>query len=336
MTEDLLPFERIERTVLERQKAKTDPKFGSDPNARPIDLHINYGIINVNKPKGPTSHQVSSYLQKILSIKKSGHSGTLDPKVTGVLPVATGGGTKVVQMLLTAGKEYVCIMHLHKPVDEPDIRKVCASFVGKIKQLPPIKSAVKREWRYRKVYYLNILEIDGQDVLFRIGCQAGTYIRKICHDIGQELKVGAHMTELVRTKAGPFTDKDWVSLQDLADAMHYHKAEGNEKYIRHVVKPIEHAVRHLPHIWVSDTTVDPLCHGANLALPGICKVETEIQVGEDVAVMSLKDELICIGIAMMKSRDMLGKSGIGVKTNRVFMIPGTYPKYEKEPVLPEP
>src|SRR3989338_4367578 len=108
---NLLPFEKISRKILVRKEAETNPDLGCNPEERKTEEIINYGIANIDKPKGPTSHQVSDFVQKILHINKSGHSGTLDPAVTGVLPVALGRATRIVQTLLTAGKEYVGIMH---------------------------------------------------------------------------------------------------------------------------------------------------------------------------------------------------------------------------------
>ncbi len=325
-----LPFEKINRKLLLRRKAKTDQKFGCKPEERPVETLIDFGIANINKPKGPTSHQVSAYVQKILGIKKSGHSGTLDPKVTGVLPVALGRGTRIVQTLLPAGKEYVCIMHMHKEVGEKKTRETIKSFVGNIKQIPPLRSSVKRQERIRKVYYIKILEIEEKDVLFIVGCQAGTYIRKLCHDIGKALGVGAHMAELIRTKAGPFNDNGMITLQDLADALWHYRNENNEKYIRHCIKQIEAAAIHLPKVFVLDTTVDTLCHGSDLKVPGISLVESDIQMGESVAIMTLKGELVAIGTAKMISKDMIKKEkGVAVTTDKVFMIPGTYPKIQK-------
>src|SRR3989338_5309196 len=153
--------------VIIRKEAETDIRYGCIPESRKTEDIVNYGIVNIDKPRGPTSHQVSDYVQKILHIGKSGHSGTLDPAVTGVLPVALGRATKIVQGLLTAGKEYVAIMHLHKEVDENILREtIQKNFLGKIQQLPPIKSSVKRQLRTRSIYYFDILEIDGKDVLF--------------------------------------------------------------------------------------------------------------------------------------------------------------------------
>lgn len=327
--ETLLPFEKIKREIFMRKPAETSPKFGKRPEDRNTHEHIQYGIVNIDKPAGPTSHQVSGYIKQILHLSKAGHSGTLDPNVTGVLPVALAEGTKVIQALLPAGKEYVCIMHLHNEYSPDQIKKVCASFVGKIRQLPPLKSAVKREWRYRKIYYLDILEIEGRDVLFRVGCQAGTYIRKLCTDIGKALGSNAHMQELRRTKAGCFREENLCTMQDVADAFWYWKNEHSDKLIRKYILPMEAGVAHLPKVWIFDTTVDTLCHGASLKVPGICKVESEIQVDDLIAVMSLKDELVAFGKAQMISRDMQKKdSGIAVKMERVFMKPGVYPKMQ--------
>ncbi|MBT7903622.1 RNA-guided pseudouridylation complex pseudouridine synthase subunit Cbf5 [Candidatus Woesearchaeota archaeon] len=327
----LLPFEKIDRVVLVKRSAETDSKYGCDPNKRSTEELIQTGIVNVDKNSGPTSHQVSSYVQKILHINKSGHSGTLDPKVTGVLPVALGKSTKVVQALINAGKEYVCLMHIHKEFSEPDIRKAMSKFIGKIKQLPPIKSAVKRQWRYRKIYYIDILEIKDRDVLFRVGCQAGTYIRKLCTDIGAKLGCGAHMAELRRSKAGPFREPTCASLIDLQDAFAFYKEDGNDKWLRKLIQPIEAAVDHLPKVWVFDTTVDTLAHGADLNCPGISQVESEIQAEELVAVMTLKNELVMIGTAHMISSEMIKhKRGLAVKPARVIISTGVYPKMVKK------
>ncbi len=330
MQKDLLPFEKIKRKILIRKKSISSSKFGCEPDKRPVKELINYGIVNIDKPSGPTSHQVSAYVQKILNISKAGHSGTLDPGVTGVIPTALGRATRIVQTLLKAGKEYVGLMHIHKEIAEHEIYHVCNEFVGKIMQMPPIKSSVKRKLRERQVYYFDIMEIEGQDVLFKVGCEAGTYIRKLVHDIGKKIGSGAHMAELRRTKAGPFNENtNLVTLQDLTDAFYYYKKEENEKYLRYCIQPIENAVKHLPKIYVLDSAVDSLCHGANLNVPGISKLESGITTEGIVAIMTLKKELICYGIAKLNSDEMLGDKGLAIKTEKVFMLPGTYPKIEK-------
>jgi len=322
---NLIHFER-KRKILTRKEAETDPKLGILPVNRPTEELINYGVLTLNKPQGPTSHQTADYVKKILNIDRCGHGGSLDPKVIGVLPIALGSATRITQTLLKAGKEYVALMRLHSKVDEQKIRKTLEKFLGKIKQLPPIRSAVKRQLRTREIYYLNILEIKDKEVLFRVGCQAGTYIRKLIHDIGQELKVGAHMDSLIRTKAGPFNDKEMYSLHDLQDAYVFYK-EGNEKELRKILKPIEFAVQHLPKVWIFDSAVYNLCHGSYLYFGGISKVSSKIEKNDLVAVLTLKNELICLGISERTTEELLNrKKDVAVKTSKVFMERDVYPK----------
>jgi H/ACA ribonucleoprotein complex subunit 4 len=322
-----LPFEtRDERIVVKRQDVSTNPDYGKNPRDRDTETYIKYGLVNIDKPAGPTSHQVSAYARDIIGAKKCGHSGTLDPNVTGCLPIASEKATRVMQNLLTAGKEYVCLMKLHKEVSDNEIRKVVKSFEGLIEQLPPVKSAVKRQRRKRMIYYIDIHEIkDDRFVLFTVGCQAGTYIRKLCHDIGERLEVGANMQELRRTKAGGFTEDTLVTLHDLKDAIYYYKEEGDDSYIRKIMLPIEYAAKHLPKIWVTDLAVNSLCHGSQLKCPGVVKFHDDIKEGDRVAVMTLKDELVLVGDALMNSKDLMKKDrGVCVKTAQVFIDPSLY------------
>lgn len=315
---DKLPFETIKREVL--VKKESTGHYGCRPEERNTEKLINYGIVNINKPKGPTSHQVSDYVKKILGVKKAGHSGTLDPKVTGVLAVALGRATRIAQALLPAGKEYVALMYLHKPIEEEKIKKAFEDLTGKIKQKPPVKSSVRRIERTREIYYIDILEIDKQDVLFKIGCQAGTYIRKYIHDLGQKLGCGAHMEELRRTKVAYFDESTLFTLQDLTDAFYYYKNEKNDKFLRKIIQPMENAIRHLSKVWALDTTIKPLSHGRDLAIPGISKIESEIKKNEIVAIMTLKNELIALGTAFMNSEEIMkNDKGIAVRTDKVFI-----------------
>lgn len=321
-----LSFELVKRQVLIKKESKTNFDYGKRPEDRNVDELIKYGIININKPSGPTSHQVVDYVKKILNIKHAGHSGTLDPRVTGVLPIALDKATRIVQVLLKAGKEYIGIMHLHSDVTESKLYQACEKFTGKIKQIPPIKSAVKRRERERSIYYFDILEINEKDILFRVGCEAGTYIRKLVHQIGQELKVGAHLSQLIRTRVGIFNDENWCSLQDLKDAFEFWK-DGNKKEIRKIIKPFELGAEHLPKIWVLDSAIGNICHGSNLYVQGISKIHSNIKGGNVVGIFSLKDELICLGIAEMNSDEMLKEEkGTAIKTKKVFMDRNIYPR----------
>ena len=209
-------------------------------------------------------------------------------------------------------------MYLHKDVDEERLNEVIKEFVGEVEQLPPLRSAVKREKRKRNVYYFKILEKEGRNVLFKVGCESGTYIRRICDDTGKKLGTGAHMKELIRTKVAGFTNENWCSLQDLSDAFVLYKG-GNEREIRKLIFNVEKAVEFLPKIWVVDSAVDSICHGANLNVPGISKLN-EFNEKEITALMTLKDELIGLGETRMNSKDVLEKEkGMAVKTNKVFM-----------------
>ncbi|WP_457554864.1 RNA-guided pseudouridylation complex pseudouridine synthase subunit Cbf5 [Candidatus Pyrohabitans sp.] len=325
-----LPSE-VERKLITRARAKTSVGFGKRPEERTIEEHITYGFVNLDKPRGPTSHEVVAWVKRILKVKKAGHGGTLDPKVSGVLPIGLEKSTRVLQVLLPAGKEYVCVMRLHGDVPESRIREVFTEFTGTIVQRPPVKSAVRRLLRTRKIYYLELLEQDARDVLFRVGCEAGTYIRKLCHDMGEVLGVGAHMLELRRTKSGSFTEETLVTLHDLCDAYHFWREDGDESFLRRVILPVEFAVKHLPRVVVRDSAVDALCHGADLAVPGIVKVDSELSEGDPVAMFTLKGELIALGRAKLDTKAILTEnSGIAVKTTRVLMPPGTYPRAWKK------
>jgi len=309
-----LPFEQKKRKVLVRQKAKG--VLGTEPEKRPVKDILNYGMINIDKPAGPTSHNVSAYVQQILKIKKAGHSGTLDPGVTGCLPVALGDATKVNTALISAGKEYVCIMHLHKEMPLADVKKALKKFVGIIKQQVPHRAAVKRQVREREIYYIKFLEYDKKkrDVLFTVGCQAGTYIRMLCHDVGQELGCGANMKELRRTKAGPFNEETLVTLNDLQDAV----AMSDEKKLKKYIQPVESAVEHLPKIWCVDGAIRFLKNGRSLMCEHIAKLNDGIAKGESVAILSLKGELIALGTSNHGSNLLLKKKGPGAKPVRVF------------------
>jgi len=286
------------------------------------------GAINLDKTSGPTSHEVAAWVKRILNVEKAGHSGTLDPKVTGILPVLLGDATRVMDTLLLAGKEYICLMRIHKPVPRKRIMEVCREFMGPILQKPPLKSSVVKELRTRTIYYLDVLEVEEQQVLMRVGCQAGTYIRKLCFDMGLAFGTGANMEELRRTRAGPFReDGTLVTLHQLTDACTAWRETGDESGLRRVIMPVERALSHLPRLVIADKAVDAVCHGAPLAAPGLLHLETDINKGDEVAFFTLKGEAVAVARAGMNSHEMLeSESGIVALTERVIMEPGTYPK----------
>lgn len=303
-----------------------EAEYGVHPLKRPIDMHIKYGVINLDKPPGPTSHEVAAWVKRILGVSRAGHAGTLDPGVSGVLPIALERATKIIGVVTHTSKEYIVLMHLHGDASREDIERVVSMFIGEIYQRPPLRSSVKRILRKRRVHEIEILEIDGRKVLMRVKADPGTYIRKLCHDIGLILGVGAHMRELRRIATGPFREDDsLVTLHRLSEAVYlYHS--GDEKLLRRSILPVEYSVAHLPKILVRNTAVGAITHGAMLASPGIAMVSNSIKKGDLVALFTLKGELIAVGISEMNGEEMvLRDKGIAVRVKRVIMPPNIYP-----------
>ncbi len=325
----MLPAERTRKRLI-RIQTTSDPKYGKKPSARDAAELLDAGVVVLDKPSGPSSHQVTAWLREALGVKHVGHGGTLDPKVTGVLPVSVGGATKAIQALLKSGKEYVCVMRLHSDVNEQSIRNTAAKFVGVIEQTPPVRSAVKRRARKRRVYYLDVLEVSGRDVLFRVGCQAGTYIRNLCVEMGRDLGVKAHMQELRRSRTGLLDESQAVTLHDALDARHFAEA-GDDSWMHNVVRPVEAITAHLPKIVVRDSAVDAVCNGAALAVVGVAQLDAGIEVDELVAIETMKGELVAIATAKMTSaRIHTEPKGIAATPDRVIMHQGTYPRVWKQ------
>jgi H/ACA ribonucleoprotein complex subunit 4 len=310
----------------------TDPKYGHKPHERPATEYIRYGVINLDKPAGPTSHEVAAWTKKIMHLNSIGHGGTLDPKVTGVLPVTLEDSTKIVQALLHSGKEYVCVMKLHGDAQEARIRQVLEEFQDQIYQRPPLRSSVKRQLRTRRIYYIDFFEVNGRNVLFKVGCEGGTYIRKLCYDIGEILGVGAHMQELRRTRAGPFveTSSGRVTLHDVAYWFGEWEEKKDEKILHKIIQPMETALALIPKIVVRDSAVDAVCHGANLTAPGVLSAETGIQKDSMIAVLTLKGEAVALAKALLSTEEIMDlKHGTVATLQRVVMPRGSYPKVWK-------
>ena len=221
---------------------------------------LEFGIINIDKPSNPTSFDISDFVRKKLALRKTSHFGTLDPKVTGVLPIALNRACKLTGFFLGEDKEYIGVMRIHEEISLEKINKaIKEKFLGKIKQTPPKKSRVKRQEREREIMRFEILEKNGKDVLFRTEVQGGTYIRKLIDDLGKELGIGAHMLELRRIRAGIFgengiffaskkhsagifkeDDKKYpaVNLYDFEKAVNEFK-NGDDRNLRKIIIPAE-------------------------------------------------------------------------------------------------
>jgi H/ACA ribonucleoprotein complex subunit 4 len=263
------------------------------PDERSLESLVEFGVVNLDKPPGPSAHQVSGWLRDMLGVEKAAHAGTLDPKVTGCLPVLTGTATRLAPAFLEGTKEYVAVLELHGPAPT-DIESVVSEFEGDLYQKPPRKSAVSRRLRVRTVHELDLLEVRERKALLRIRCESGTYVRKLCHDVGLALGTGAHMGHLRRTATTPFDDTSLCSLYDLADAIAFAE-EGDEDALREVIEPGERALTHLPRVTVAPSAAREIAHGAQVYAPGVIDAEGDPDEEPLVACYTPTGSAICLG-----------------------------------------
>jgi predicted rRNA pseudouridine synthase len=247
------------------------PVLPAPPDERsPADL-LAFGVVNLDKPPGPSAHQVAAWIRDATGQERAAHAGTLDPKVTGCLPVLLGRATRAARVFDDSTKEYVAVLELQGP-PPADVDAVLAGFEGPIYQTPPRKSAVVRERRIRRIHALDALEREGRQVLLGIRCAAGTYVRKLCHDLGLALGTGAHMGALRRTATGTFDDTGLVTMHDLVDAVAFWQEEGDESPLRETVQPAERALSHLPRVVVAESGARQVVEGAPVYAPGVLSV----------------------------------------------------------------
>lgn len=268
---------------------------------------LEFGIINIDKSSGPTSFNVSEFVKKSLNLRKTSHFGTLDPKVTGVLPVSLNRACKLMGYFLGEDKTYVGIMQLHEDIDLEKIRKaINEKFLGEIIQLPPVKSRVKRQERPRTIHSFELLEKEGNNILFVTKCEGGTYIRKLLTDLGDYLRVGAHMLELRRTNAGIFSEENLVSLYDFEKAVNEYK-KGNDKLLREIIIPAEIVSVLHPTIEIKKSSVKAVLHGSPIHNDVVQdKKFLDYKVGEKLVVFS---EGTFIGVfKVIKEANMFARS----------------------------
>lgn len=304
---------------------------GYSPLKRPLAEYVRYGVLNLDKPANPSSHEVVAWIKRILRVEKTGHSGTLDPKVTGNLIVCIDRATRLVKSQQGAGKEYVCVARLHSKV--PDVAKVARALetlTGAVFQRPPLISAVKRQLRIRTIYESKLLEydVDRHLVVFWISCEAGTYVRTMCVHLGLILGVGGHMQELRRVRSGISGEKDnMVTMHDVMDAQWLYDNYRDESYLRRVIMPLEVLLTSYKRLVVKDSAVNAICYGAKLMIPGLLRFENDIEVGEEVVLMTTKGEAVALGIAEMTTAVMATcDHGVVAKIKRVVMDRDTYPR----------
>ncbi|KAI1759150.1 putative rRNA pseudouridine synthase [Hypoxylon sp. FL1150] len=305
---------------------------GSSPLTRDLKSYISSGVINLDKPSNPSSHEVVAWVKRILRVEKTGHSGTLDPKVTGCLIVCVDRATRLVKSQQGAGKEYVAVIRLHDklPGGEAQFARALETLTGALFQRPPLISAVKRQLRIRTIHESRVIEFDNDRHLgiFWVSCEAGTYIRTLCVHMGLLLGVGAHMQELRRVRSGAMDEtKDLVTLHDVLDAQWMMDNTRDESYLRKVIAPLETLLTSYKRIVVKDSTVNAICYGAKLMIPGLLRYEDGIEVHEEVVLMTTKGEAIALGIAMMSTVEMSScDHGVVAKVKRCIMERDLYPR----------
>jgi H/ACA ribonucleoprotein complex subunit 4 len=305
----------------------TNPEYGVYYDKRSIEQLLEYGLILVDKPPGPTSHEVVAWAKRILELPKIGHSGTLDPQVSGVLPLGLGEGTKALGVLLLGPKEYVGLGRLHSLPSKEKLKQTLDLFKGEIYQKPPQRSAVLRQTRTRTIYELELLEQKERLILLRVMCEAGTYIRKLYYDIGEILGFGSSMIELRRSKVYQFSEEQLVTMHELTDAYYTWKESGDSEKLRNIILPIEHTLSEIKSVVIRDSAIDSLCHGAQLAIPGILQISPGLKQNDLVAIYSQKGEIVALAIALLSEPEIKENiKGYAFQTKRIIMKPNTYPK----------
>ena len=318
--------------LLVRTGHYTPIPVGHSPLKRPLAEYLRYGVINLDKPANPSSHEVVAWIKKIMRVEKTGHSGTLDPKVTGCLIVCIDRATRMVKAQQGAGKEYVCVMKLHGAIEggAKTLEGAMKTLTGAIFQRPPVIAAVKRQLRVRTIYESKLIEFDEQRglVTFWVSCEAGTYIRTLCVHLGYLLGCGAHMEELRRVRSGAMSENnDLYTMHDVLDAQWLFDNTRDETYLRKIVRPLETLLVNFKRMVIKDSAVNALCYGAKLMIPGLLRFESSIEVGEEVVLMTTKGEAIAIAIAQMSTADLSScDHGNAATIKRVVMERDTYPR----------
>ncbi|KAK5691618.1 centromere/microtubule-binding protein cbf5 [Elasticomyces elasticus] len=314
------------------QRHFTPIPAGCTPMRRDLKSYISSGVINLDKPSNPSSHEVVAWLKRMLRVDRTGHSGTLDPKVTGCLIVCIDRATRLVKSQQGAGKEYVCVLRFHEslPGGEAQLARALETLTGALFQRPPLISAVKRQLRIRTIHESKLLEFDNDRHLavFWVSCEAGTYIRTLCVHLGLLLGVGGHMQELRRVRSGAMQEGDgMVTLHDVLDAQWLYDNQRDESYLRSVIKPLETLLTTYKRIVVKDSAVNAVCYGAKLMIPGLLRYEAGIEVHEEVVLITTKGEAIALAIAQMSTVELSScDHGVVAKVKRCIMERDLYPR----------
>ena len=279
------------------------------------------GAVIIDKPAGPSSAEVSAWVKNVTGAKKAGHLGTLDPNVTGVLVVLLNDSCKIAGAFGAQRKEYVGIVRFHKQLPEQAVRTLFERFSGEIEQMPPRRAAVARKLRRRNIYMLELLEIAGPHALFRVSCSAGTYVRKLCHDMGVAAGYGAHMLELRRIDSGSVREERAITLQKLSDAFWLYREAGTDAELTRAVWPVV-GLLELPRITVRESAIASIARGAPLGRPGVVAAQP-FASGANVALVGEKGQLVAIGMAAASWQELeKSDKGLVAKPTRVMVRAG--------------
>lgn len=305
---------------------------GNSPLDRPLREHLKYGVINLDKPSNPSSHEVVAWVKRILKVEKTGHSGTLDPKVTGCLIICINRATRLAKSQQSAGKEYIGVLKLHSDFEggRKALENALKKLTGAVFQKPPAISAVKKQLRIRTIYEMKLVDVDYENNTAAIWCdvEAGTYVRTLCEHLGLLMGTGGQMDELRRVRSGMMNESKYlVTMHDLLDAQYLYENKKDETYLRRVVKPLELLLVNLPKIVLKDSCINSICYGAKLLVPGVLRFDSKLQVGKECVLMTTKGEAVAVGICQMTAGEILScDHGIAAKIKRVIMDRDTYPR----------
>lgn len=307
---------------------------GPELPAEVADRLARGAFVLVDKPRGPSSHQVTAWARDLLGVTVAGHAGTLDPNVSGVLWVGVGPALKLVPLVLEFPKRYVGVVTLHGTVDRRRLDATLAEFVGPIYQTPPVRSAVKRERRIRTIHRLELVEAEGTRLLLDLTADSGTYVRTLAVDLGEATGAGAHLEELRRTATGPFDEREAISLTELADARAA-LDQGDAAPLLKRLHPAERVWSEFPLLVLKDAAASAVAHGAGLAAGGVAASSRPFPAGARVVLLSRSRELVATGVALKDAAELTRRGpGWVVGELRVFADPARFPPLWKRTKRP--
>ncbi len=305
----------------------TNPAHGTLPDERDLEALMRSGFILIDKPAGPTSHQLAAWARDLFGLDRLGHGGTLDPFATGVLPLMAGRTMKITNKVLKHTKSYIAVFRFKTVPDSTELASAMAQLTGRIYNVPPEVSAVKVQVRTRRIHTFEHLDMVGQDLVARITCEAGTYIRTMARDLGLMLGGPVVLKELRRETSGLYRLEHCITMDQLADAVWLWKECGEEGALRNVIHPIEKLLVDVPSCTVKDSAVAALTYGAPLLLPGLVSVPSGLKKGSELLVKSLKGEAVAFVTLKVDSDTIPSlENGEVARPSAVLMDTDVYPR----------